>query len=349
MVHDLRFGLRVLRKSRGFTAVVVLILALGIGVNTAIFTIVSAVVSKGLPYEDPQEIAFVSSNRGPGNISYPDLLDFRKSRSFRGLGAFTNLPADLSDRDAAAERVAGASVTANTFPLLGSQPLLGRGFTEDDERPGADPVVLLSYGLWQARYGGDDGIVGKTVRINLRDYTVIGVMPQSEGFPNNTRLWIPLVPDADQQRREVRSLVVFGRLADDVSFELAAAELATVARGLAEAYPDTNLGLEARVAPYTDRGTTGAIRVVLYSLLGAVGFVLLIACANVANLLLSRAIKRTRETSIRTAIGASRWRIVRQLLIESVMLSFAGGVLGLGVALLAVRWFDAATLPSGRP
>jgi putative ABC transport system permease protein len=347
MMHDLRFGLRVLLKSRGFTAVVVLILALGIGVNTAIFTIVNAVVSKGMPYDDPQEIAFVSSNRG--GVSYPDLLDFRESRSFRGLGAFTNLPADLSDGDAAAERVPGATVTANTFSLLGSQPLLGRSFTDDDERPGADPVVLLSHGLWQARYGGDSGIVGRSIRINLRDHTVIGVMPQSEGFPNNARLWVPLVPDANAQRRDVRSLVVFGRLADDVSFELAEANLAAAARGLAEAYPDTNKDIEARVAAYTDRGTGGEIRVILYSLLGAVCFVLLIACANVANLLLSRAIKRTRETSIRTAIGASRWRIVRQLLIESVMLSLAGGVLGLGVALLGLRWFDAATLQTGRP
>jgi putative ABC transport system permease protein len=347
MLHDLRFGLRVLRKSRGFTAVIVLTLALGIGVNTAIFTIVNAVVSKGMPYSDPQEIAFVSSNRG--GVSYPDLLDFRESGGFKGLGAFTNLAADLSEGDAAAERVAGASVTANTFALLGSQPLLGRGFTENDERPGANRVVLLSHGLWQARYGGDAGIVGRTIRINLIDHTVIGVMQPSEGFPNNTRLWTPLVPDGNLQRREVRSLVVFGRLADGVSFEGAAAGLSTIARRLAEAYPDTNKNIEPRVQPYTDRGTSGPIRIILFSLLGSVGFVLLIACANVANLLLSRAIKRTRETSIRTAIGASRWRIVRQLLVESVMMSVAGGVLGFGIALLGVRWIDAATLPTGRP
>jgi len=347
VLHDLRFGLRVLRKSRGFTAVIVVTLALGIGVNTVIFSIVNAVVSKGMPYDDPQEIAFVSSNRG--GISYPDLVDFRESRSFRGLGGFTNLPADLSDGDAAAERVPGATVTANTFSLLGSQPLLGRGFAEADEQPGAAKVVLLSHGLWQARYGGDNGIVGRTIRINLVDHTVIGVMPASEGFPNSTRLWTPLVPDANAQRRDVRSLVAFGRLADDVSFEGATASLATIARGLAEAYPDTNKDIEARVAPYTERGTGGPIRVILYSLLGAVGFVLIIACANVANLLLSRAIKRTRETSIRTAIGASRWRIVRQLLVESVMMSVAGGVLGLGIAVLGVRWFDAATQPTGRP
>jgi predicted permease len=338
----------VLLKSRGFTAVVVLTLALGIGVNTAIFTIVNSVVFKGMPFENPQEIAFVSSNRG--GLSYPDLVDFAtQSRSFKGLGSFTNLPADLSDGEAAAERVNGAVLSANTFSLLGAQPLIGRDFAAADGQRGADPVVLLSHGLWQTRYSGDAGIVGRTIRINLRDYTVVGVMRPGEGFPNDTRLWIPFIPDDAAERRDARSLVVFGRLGDGVTYEQAATELATIARRLAEAYPDTNQDIEARVAPYTDRGTTGPIRVILYSMLGAVGFVLLIACANVANLLLSRAIRRTRETSIRTALGASRWRIVRQLLVESVMLSLVGGVVGLGVALLGVRWIDVATLPTGRP
>jgi predicted permease len=350
VIHDLRFGLRVLLKSRGFTAVVVLTLALGIGVNTAIFTIVNSVVFKGMPFENPAEIAYLSANRGGGGISYPDFIDFRdQSRSFKGLGSFTNLPADLSDGDAAAERVSGAVVSTNTFSLLGTQPLIGRDFTDTDGQRGADPVALLSHGLWQARYAGDEDIVGRTIRINLRDHTIIGVMRPGEGFPNDTRLWVPFIPDTAAERREGRSLVVFGRLGDGVSYELASRELSTISRRLAESYPETNKDIEARVAPYTDRGTTGPIRVILYSMLGAVGFVLLIACANVANLLLSRAIRRTRETSIRTALGASRWRIVRQLLVESVMLSLVGGVVGLGVALLGVRWIDVATQPTGRP
>jgi predicted permease len=348
MLHDLRFGLRVLLKNRAFTAVVVVTMALGIGVNTTIFTIVNAVLFKGMPFDNPGEIAFISSNRG--GISYPDLIDFREqSRSFKGLGAFNNLPADLSDADAAAERVSGARISANTFSLLGATPLIGRDFTGEDERRGADPVALLSYGLWQARYSGDADILGRTIRINLADYTVIGVMRPGEGFPQDTRLWVPFIPDAVAERRDVRSLVAFGRLGDDVSYEQAGADLSTIARALAQAYPETNAEIEARVAPYTDRGTTGPIRVILYSLLGAVCFVLLIACANVANLLLSRAIRRTRETSLRTALGASRWRIVRQLLVESVMLSLVGGVLGLGVGLFGVRWIDVATLPTGRP
>jgi putative ABC transport system permease protein len=347
-IHDFRFGLRVLVKNPGFTAVVVAILALGIGVNTAIFTVVNAVVLKGMPFHDPNEIAFVASNRG--GVSYPDFVDFREqSRSFKDLGAFDNLGADLSDPGAAAERVSGAAITTNTFSLLGTQPLIGRDFQEADGRRGAAPVALLGYSLWQTRYGGAGDILGRVIRINLTEYTVIGVMQPGEGFPQDTRLWIPLVPDAVRDRRDARPLLVFGRLADGVSFEQANAELSTIARGLAQAYPETNAEIEARVAPYTDRGTTGPLRVVLYTLLGAVVFVLLIACANVANLLLSRAIWRTRETSIRTALGASRWRIARQLLVESVTMSVIGGVLGLGVALLGVRWIDVATLPTGRP
>ncbi|HXT16145.1 MAG TPA: ABC transporter permease [Gemmatimonadaceae bacterium] len=347
MLHDLRFALRVLLKNRAFSAVVVVTMALGIGVNTAIFTIINSVLFKGMPFPNPGEIAFISTNRG---VSYADFIDYREqSRSFKGLGAFTNLGADLSDGDVAAERVTGARITANTFSLLGAVPLVGRDFTPQDEQAGADRVVLLSYGLWQTRYSGDAGILGRTIRINLEEYTVVGVMRPGEGFPQDTRLWIPFVSNPLALRRENRQMVVFARLGEGISYERAGAELTGIVDALAEAYPETNKDLVPSVAPYTDRGTTGPIRVILYSLLGAVCFVLLIACANVANLLLSRAIQRTRETSVRTAMGASRWRIVRQLLVESVMLSVVGGVLGLGVGLLGVRWIDVATVPTGRP
>ena len=201
MLHDLRFALRVLLKSRAFTAVVVVTMALGIGVNTTIFTVVNAVVFKGMPFDNPGEIAFLSSNRG--GMSYPDLVDFRdQARSFKGLGAFVNVPADLSDGDTEAERVTGARITANTFSLLGTQPLLGRDFTSVDEQRGAAAVALLSYALWQSRYAGAGDILGKTIRINLAEYTVIGVMRPGEGFPQDTRLWIPMVPDANTDRRD---------------------------------------------------------------------------------------------------------------------------------------------------
>src|SRR5689334_6099823 len=348
MLHDLRFALRVLLKNRAFTAVVVVTMALGIGVNTAIFTIINSVLFKGMPFPNSQEIAFVSSNRG--GVSYPDFADFREqARSFKGFGAFNNLGADLSDGDAAAERVVGARITANTFSLLGAAPLIGRDLTPDDEQFGSPAVVLLSYGLWQTRYSGDPAILGRTIRINSNEHTVVGVMRPGEGFPQDTRLWVPLVPNPSLLMRNQRGLVVFARLGEGVSYERAGTELTGIAKALAESYPDTNKDIEARVAPYTDRGTTGPIRVILYSLLGSVCFVLLIACANVANLLLSRAIQRTRETSVRTAMGASRWRIVRQHLVESVLLSVLGGVLGLGIGLLGVKWIDVATVPTGRP
>jgi putative ABC transport system permease protein len=190
VLHDLRFALRVLRKSRAFTAVVIVIMALGIGVNTAIFTIVNAVLFKGMPFDDPGEIAFLSSNRG--GISYPDFIDLREqARSFRGLGAFNNVQADLSDGDTEAERVSGARLTANAFSLLGAQPLLGRDFTAADEQTGAERVALLSYALWQNRYNGAGDILGKTIRINLEEYTVVGVMRPGEAFPQDTKLWIP--------------------------------------------------------------------------------------------------------------------------------------------------------------
>src|SRR6185503_18919050 len=258
MLHDLRFALRVLLKNRAFTAVVVVTMALGIGVNTAIFTIVNSVLFKGMPFPNPGEIAFVSTDRG---VSYPDFADYREqSRSFKGLGAFNNLGADLSDGDSAAERVAGARITANTFSLLGAVPLIGRDFTPADEELGNPPVALLSYGLWQTRYSGDPDILGRTIRINLSEYTVVGVMRPTEGFPQDTRLWIPFVPNPLALRRENRQLVVFGRLGDGVSYARAGIELVGIAEGLAQSYPETNKDIVPTVAPYTDRGTTGPIR-----------------------------------------------------------------------------------------
>ncbi len=206
---------------------------------------------------------------------------------------------------------------------------------------------MLSYGLWQSRYGGDPAIIGREIRINLNYHTVVGIMPDGEGFPNNTQGWIPLIPDASNENRDQRNLVVFGRLASSVSMQQAHAEVNTIAVSLAEAFPDTNADIDAAVYSLIDTGPQ--IRAIFTALQGAVGFVLLIACANVANLLLSRAVNRVRETSIRAALGASRWRVVRQLLIESLMMSFLGGVLGLGLALLGVRMFWNAISDTGPP
>jgi predicted permease len=345
--RDVRYGIRMLCKHPGFTLVAILTLAAGVGVNSTVFTIVNAVFLNGLPFHDPREIMNIRTNRG---MSYSDWEDYqRQSRSFRGIGAFAPMAADFSDAESAAERVDGAQISANLFSILGQKPRIGRDFKPEDEKPGATPVALLSDFIWQSRYGGKPGILGQTIRVNLQTYTVVGVMPRGESFPQNTRLWLPLVKDAAHQKRDQRNIDTVGRLAPGVPLKQALTEMKTISTQLTQAYPETNKEIVAEVIPYTERGTGGPIRVVFFSMQGAVGFVLLIACANVANLLLSRAVGRTRETSIRTALGASRWRIVRQLLIESVMMSFAGGVLGLAFAVAGVHWFDAAVTDTGKP
>jgi predicted permease len=192
-------------------------------------------------------------------------------------------------------------------------------------------------------------VLGRTIRINLQSYTVVGVMAEGEQFPNETRVWLPMIPDETRQRRDQRNLQLIGRLAPGTPLEQAQAEIRGIAARLAQEYPETNKDIQGEVNMFADNSRRGPIRVVMLALQGAVGFVLLIACANVANLLLARSVRRTRETSIRTAIGASRWRIIRQLLVESVMLSFLGGVLGLGLSVLGIRWFDAATVNAGKP
>jgi predicted permease len=348
LFKDIQFGLRMMRKSPGFTFVAILTLALGIGVNSTVFTLVNAALLGNLPFAKPEQIVGIRYEQGL--VSYPDFAEFRsEAHSFSGIAAFSNLAADLSDQQSAAERVSGASISVNMFSMLGQKPLLGRDFIPEDEEPGAPPVTLLSYGLWQSRYGGDSGIVGRTIRINLRPHTVVGIMPEGEEFPQSTRLWVPIVRDPVQQTRSQRNLDMVARLADGAPLERAQAELNTIAGRLAAAYPETNKDLRPQVGPYADRGTGGPIRVMFLSMQAAVGFVLLIACANLANLLLSRAVYRTRETAIRTALGASRWRIARQLLVESVMLSFMGGLLGLLLAVFAVRWIDLAVTDTGKP
>jgi predicted permease len=357
LLQDLRFALRLLAKDRWFTFVAVTALALGIGVNATVFTLVNAVLIRGLPFEDSGRLFVLgvkppTSGGGGEPISYPDLVDWRAAvTSFEGLAAFARGSMTVSDARTAPEETPGVWLTANGFDLLRQPTVLGRGFRPGDDAPGAERVVILGHALWQTRYRGDAGVLGLPIRVNGEPATVVGVMPPGLKFPTNAELWVSAIPTAEQQvKRENRPFTVFGRLARDRTLGQAQAELdATVGR-LSKDHPASNKALTvAVIQTFQERFNGGSIRVVFLALLGAVGFVLLIACANVANLLLSRSTERAREVAVRYAMGATRWRVVRQLLVESLLLSFAGGGLGLGIAVVGTRLFDRAVADVGKP
>ncbi len=355
LLQDLRYAVRMLLKDPWFTTVAAVALGLGIGVNTTVFTFVNAVLIRGLPFERPEEIVYLATHdttRDEGDssaASWQEFEDWRaKARSFTELAAFRPLQMNVSDPDHPAERVSGASVTANMFGLLGQQPFLGRDFAPGEDATGAAPVVILGYSVWKNRYNSDPAVIGRTLKMNEVAYSVIGVMPEGMRFPTNADMWRPLLPIAAENRHN-RNISVFGRLASGVNWTRASAEMAAISRELQAAYPEQNKNIEARLMTFNERFNGGPIRLIFLSLLGAVGFVLLIACANVANLLLARSAYRAREMAVRTALGASRGRIVRQLLIESVLLACLGGVLGLSLTAIGVRLFDAAVAGVGKP
>jgi predicted permease len=353
--QDIKFGVRRLAREPGFTAVVVVALALGIGVNTTVFTLVNAVLFRGLPFEQAHRVMFLSSadparNRNDMGVSYPDLRDWRaQSKTFKGLAAFSQMGMVVSDTHNAPERYNGPRLTANTFSLIGQKPMLGRDFLPEEDRVGASPVCILGYTIWENRYAGDPNILGQSIRVNDVATTIVGVMPKGMKFPLNADMWIPLVPTAEFEKREARDVQVFGRLADGVPLSQARNEMELIGRRLEKEYPKSNQGITPTVIPYNDEFNGGQVRIVFTVLLGAVGFVLLIACANVANLLLARSLARNREISIRTALGAGRWRIIRQLLVESVLLGLLGGAVGLLIAKWGVRMFDLAVANVGKP
>jgi putative ABC transport system permease protein len=340
--RDLSYALRGMRRSPGFTVVAVITLALGIGINAAVFTAMNAVLFRGFPLvERNDRILYITNSQGCC-VSWPDFEDWRaQAKSFEGMGIVHGIGVVLSDKSGFTERCDATEVSSNTFQLIGRRPIMGRDFAPPDGMPGAAPVVILTWDFWERRYAKDTSIVGRTVRMNGVPATIIGVMPQGFSFPQKQDFWVPLVPTPEVRKRENREAwFVFGRMAQGVTAASARAEMATIAKRLAIAYPLTNRDSPAIVQNFAQFFIGPNAATIYGSLWGAVGFVLLIACANLANLMLARSIGRSREISIRIALGAGRWRIVRQFFIESLILSVFGGLCGWWLAKWSVRAWE---------
>lgn len=337
---DLKYGVRMLLKKPAFTVIALLALMLGIGANTAIFSVVNTVLLSSLPFEDSESLVMLNekdSKMDGMSISYPNFTDWREqNKVFENIGVYNRASYNLTGIGEP-ERLQAGQVSADFFTALRAKPEIGRLFTNDEDKPGGNAVVILGNGLWQRRFGGDRNVVNQTISLNDKSYTVIGIMPDAFRFPTRVEMWVPVGQLSDstswKNRGNHPGLNGVARLKQGVTIEQARAEMDNIAVNLEKQYPQTNTGNRVRIRPLKEV-VVGDVRLALWIFLGAVGFLLLIACANVANLLLARATTRQREIAVRTALGASRWRIIRQLLIESVVLSLIGGSLGLLIA----RW-----------
>ena len=353
LIQDIRYGLRLLLKNKGFTAVAILALALGVGANTAIFSLVNGILLRPLPFPNAEQIVyFEGRNPSQGitdsNISYPDFLDWSQQGDLlAAASAFYTGNSNLAADGAEPERVPRAGVTSGFFSVLGVQPALGRAFVPEDDKPDGVTVAILSHGLWKRRFGSDPGIIGKQVQISARPITVLGVMPQGFEFPEQTQIWIPSGVKMSEEPRDNRSWQAIARLKPGVDVKTAQSRISAINAQHAKEFPDTNKGWDANLAILHEKIVREA-KPALLALLGAVGFVLLIACANVANLLLARSAARTKEIAVRAAMGASRGRVVRQMLTESILLSAIGGSAGL---ILSIWLTDVllSIIPEGAP
>ena len=338
LLQDLRYGVRTLIKKPGFVLVAVVTLALGIGGSTAIFTVVNAALLRGLPYRSSNQLYHLwertpQKEFNKREFSYPDYQDYQQNSVFDGLAAYTGGGGAILSGNGEPESVPAVRASANFFSVLGVDPVLGRTFQAGEDKPGGPKVTVLTYGFWQRKFGGDPEIVGRSLTINGESYTVIGVLPASFQFAlRPSDLWLPYQPTPNQlSRRFMHGTNLIGRLKSGVSAAQAQSELSVIASRIEQQYKDSHAGTQATLLPLQEE-VVGSVRPILLVLLAAVGFVLLIACANVASLLLTRSLARQKEVAIRSALGASRWRVIRQLLTESLALSVIGGAAGLLIA-----------------
>lgn len=355
VASDFRYAARMLVKSPGMSALAVGALALGIGVTAVMFSIVYSALLRGLPFPDGERIVHISSTQPSRDIdqmamSIHDFLDFRQQQtSLEGLAAYYEGTVNVRWTDRP-ERFDGAFITAGAFEALGVGPILGRPFQPGEDRPGAPARILLSHHIWMDRFGGDPGALGQTVKVNGEPAEIVGVMPEGFLFPNRQDVWVPLRVDAlALGRGEGMRLNVYGRLRPDVTLDAALTEFSGIARRLEAAYPETNEGVGVRMKPFHLEYVGDQAGALLYTMLAVVSLVLLIACANVANLLLARAAARTREVGIRTALGAHRWRVVSGMVTEALVLALVAGVLGSGLAWMGIELFDRAVQGTNPP